>query len=47
LSLALTRVTAGEFYGQDLLTGNLELLARFFEKYPEYANRTFLSVKGG
>ncbi len=28
-------------------TGNLELVARFFEKYPEYADRTFLSVKGG
>lgn len=40
-------LNSGEFYGQDLLTGNLELLARFFEKYPEYANRTFLSVKGG
>ncbi|KAN0102348.1 aldo/keto reductase [Russula decolorans] len=39
-------LNSGEFYGQDLLTGNLELLARFFEKYPEYANRTFLSVKG-
>lgn len=30
-----------------MLTGNLELLARFFEKYPGYADRTFLSVKGG
>ena len=26
---------------------NLELIARFFEKYPEYADRAFLSVKGG
>jgi pyridoxine 4-dehydrogenase len=26
---------------------NLELVARFFEKYPEYADRAFLSVKGG
>ena len=28
-------------------TANLDLLARFFDKYPEYADRTFLSVKGG
>jgi pyridoxine 4-dehydrogenase len=30
-----------------LSTANLDLLARFFEKYPGYADRTFLSVKGG
>jgi pyridoxine 4-dehydrogenase len=30
-----------------LTTANLDLLARFFEKYPSYADRTFLSVKGG
>jgi pyridoxine 4-dehydrogenase len=30
-----------------LTTANLDLLARFFTKYPEYADRTFLSVKGG
>lgn len=30
----------GEFYG-----ANLQLLARFFAKYPEYADKTFLSVK--
>jgi pyridoxine 4-dehydrogenase len=39
--------TAGEFYGQGFTVANLELVARFFEKYPEYADRTFLSVKGG
>jgi len=37
----------GEFYGQGLSTANLELVARFFERYPEYIGRTFLSVKGG
>ena len=43
----LTRLTSAEFYGQGLTTANLDLLARFFEKYPGYADRTFLSVKGG
>lgn len=38
-------VRSGEFYAQDLGPANLELLARFFDKYPEYAERTFLSVK--
>lgn len=37
----------GEFYGQGFTVANLELVARFFEKYPQYADRTFLSVKGG
>ncbi|KAF7325048.1 Aldo-ket-red domain-containing protein [Mycena kentingensis (nom. inval.)] len=40
-------VNAGEFYAQDMGTANLEMLARFFAKYPEYAERVFLSVKGG
>jgi len=40
-------INSGEFYANDLRTGNLELLSRFFEKYPEYADKTFLSVKGG
>ena len=39
--------TAGEYYATGLTTGNLELIARFFEQYPEYADRAFLSVKGG
>ena len=30
----------------DWTTGNLEMLSRFFTKYPEYADKTFLSVKG-
>ncbi|KAI8998519.1 aldo/keto reductase [Trametes punicea] len=40
-------LNSGEFYGPNMSTANLELLARFFEKYPQYADRTFLSVKGG
>ncbi|EIN07473.1 aldo/keto reductase [Punctularia strigosozonata HHB-11173 SS5] len=40
-------INAGEFYAQDLGPANLELLARFYAKYPEYAEKTFLSVKGG
>ncbi|CAE6364268.1 unnamed protein product [Rhizoctonia solani] len=39
-------LSAGEFYGMvPHITANLELLNRFFTKYPEYAERTFLSVK--
>ena len=38
---------AGEFYGQGETPANLELVARFFEKYPSYADKAFLSVKGG
>ena len=38
---------AGEFYGQGETTANLELVARFFDKYPSYADKAFLSVKGG
>ncbi|KAG8749954.1 hypothetical protein FRC12_013138 [Ceratobasidium sp. 428] len=39
-------LNSGEFYGFNPPTANLELLNRFFTKYPEYAERTFLSVKG-
>lgn len=38
---------SGEFYGRNFSAGNLDLLAAFYEKYPEYADKTFLSVKGG
>ena len=38
-------LNSGEFYANDLGTGNLELLARFFDKYPSYADKVFLSVK--
>ncbi|KAI6103487.1 Aldo/keto reductase, partial [Pisolithus sp. B1] len=40
-------LVAGEFYGHNLSTANLEMIARFFEKYPDYAEKAFLSVKGG
>ena len=37
----------GEFYGRNPMEANLKLLARFYEKYPEFTDKTFLSVKGG
>jgi len=40
-------INSGEFYGQGSPTANLDLLAAFYEKYPECADKTFLSVKGG
>ncbi|KAL5497838.1 hypothetical protein ACEPAH_2769 [Sanghuangporus vaninii] len=40
-------LNSGEFYGMNPREANLELLARFFEKYPSYADKAFLSVKGG
>jgi pyridoxine 4-dehydrogenase len=43
--LMLTRFCPGEFYGPD--RSNLTLISRFFKKYPEYADRAFLSIKGG
>ncbi|KIK69358.1 hypothetical protein GYMLUDRAFT_214481 [Collybiopsis luxurians FD-317 M1] len=39
-------LNSGEFYGANFGPGNLQLLRRFYEKYPEYADKTFLSVKG-
>ncbi|KIM87333.1 hypothetical protein PILCRDRAFT_3825 [Piloderma croceum F 1598] len=39
-------LNSGEFYATDGSTANLDLLARFYEKYPDYAKKTFLSVKG-
>lgn len=35
----------GDFYTLDHGPANLDLLAAFFEKYPDYADKTFLSVK--
>ncbi|KAH9853948.1 aldo/keto reductase [Lenzites betulinus] len=40
-------LNSAQFYGNGWSTANLDLLSRFFEKYPEYADRTFLMVKGG
>jgi pyridoxine 4-dehydrogenase len=40
-------LNGGEFYGHNMSTTNLEMISRFFEKYPEYVDRTFLSIKGG
>ncbi|KAJ6487963.1 aldo/keto reductase [Mycena sanguinolenta] len=37
---------SGEFYSKTWGPENLDLLSRFFAKYPEYADKTFLSVKG-
>ncbi|KAH8928640.1 aldo/keto reductase [Atractiella rhizophila] len=41
-----TMLNSGEFYGQDDPEANLKLLNRFFTKYPDYASKCFLSVKG-
>jgi len=38
-------LNSGEFYGVNRSAANLELVARFFDKHPGYAERTFLSVK--
>ncbi|KAH8823202.1 NADP-dependent oxidoreductase domain-containing protein [Flagelloscypha sp. PMI_526] len=39
-------LNSAEFYGVGLSTLNLEMLSRFFEKYPDYKDKAFLSVKG-
>ncbi|KIJ48635.1 hypothetical protein M422DRAFT_28368 [Sphaerobolus stellatus SS14] len=44
---AKVMLNSGEFYGLNWPTMNLELLARFYMKYPEYVDKTVLSVKGG
>ncbi|KAG7528636.1 hypothetical protein FFLO_06029 [Filobasidium floriforme] len=43
-----TFINSGAFYGNPgSETANLELLRRFFDKYPDYVDRVVLSVKGG
>ncbi|KAF8317880.1 Aldo/keto reductase [Clavulina sp. PMI_390] len=39
-------INTAEFYGRDPPTACLELLARFFAKYPNYADRCLLAIKG-
>lgn len=43
-------LNAGEFYSNEPVKDpckNLRLLARFYDKYPEYVDKTYVSVKGG
>jgi len=40
-------LNSAEFYGYAPPEANLELLNRFFTKYPEYRDRAFIAVKGG
>ncbi|KZT11236.1 Aldo/keto reductase [Laetiporus sulphureus 93-53] len=40
-------MSSAEFFGPGESTANLEMLSRFFEKYPDYTDRTFLVVSGG
>ncbi|EIM86405.1 aldo/keto reductase [Stereum hirsutum FP-91666 SS1] len=40
-------LNSADFYGFNPPEANLELIARFFEKYPEYSEKAFLVVKGG
>lgn len=47
LHLNFGSVYPGQFYGPDRGPHNVDLVSRFFEKYPEYVDKAFLSVKGG
>jgi len=40
-------LNTAEFYGHSPQEANLQLLNRFFTKYPEYRDRAFITVKGG
>ncbi|KAJ7869163.1 aldo/keto reductase [Mycena olivaceomarginata] len=39
-------LNSGDFYSKTLGPENLEMLGRFYTKHPDYADKTFLSVKG-
>lgn len=41
----VTILLLAEFYGFNPPTANLELISRFFEKYPSYVDKAFLVVK--
>ncbi|KAK9461596.1 NADP-dependent oxidoreductase domain-containing protein [Lipomyces oligophaga] len=47
IELGATFFNSGEFYGTPEPTLNLQLVNRFFTKYPEYKDKVCLSVKGG
>ncbi|KAJ8103838.1 NADP-dependent oxidoreductase domain-containing protein [Lipomyces tetrasporus] len=47
VDLGATFFNGGEFYGSVEPTLNLDLINRFFTKYPEYADKVVLSIKGG
>ena len=47
LAILTSVINIAQFYAPDFGTANLELLARFFDKHPGYADKVFLSVKGG
>ncbi|KAL7009230.1 hypothetical protein EMMF5_001428 [Cystobasidiomycetes sp. EMM_F5] len=42
-----TMLNSGDFYGQPDPELGLKLLARFYARYPEYIEKTYLSVKEG
>jgi pyridoxine 4-dehydrogenase len=47
LDLGTNFWNGGEFYGRPDPKENLQLLARYFTKYPEDAEKVYLSIKGG
>jgi pyridoxine 4-dehydrogenase len=47
IELGSTFWNGGEMYGRPEPSDNLALLGRYFEKYPEDADKVYLSIKGG